>query len=131
MARQSLTFDDVCELARALPDIEEITARGVASLKVRGKMLACPAIHRSAEPNTMVVRMGFDERATLIAADPGAYYVTEHYVNYPSVLVRLSRIHRDAVRDLLGMSSRFVTSDSRKKRPGGARKAKIARKAAR
>ena len=42
--------------------------------------------------------------------DPGVYYVTDHYVNYPTVLVRLSRIHRDALRDLLGMAWLFVTA---------------------
>ena len=38
-------------------------------------------------------------------------------MNYPSVLVRLSRIHPDALRDLLGMAWRFVTA----KKPGGKR----------
>jgi hypothetical protein len=31
-------------------------------------------------------------------------------VNYPAVLVRLSRIHPDALRDLLGAAWRFVTA---------------------
>ena len=45
-----------------------------------------------------------------MAADPDVYYVTDHYVNYPTVLVRLSRIHMDALRDLLGMSWLFVNA---------------------
>jgi hypothetical protein len=49
----------------------------------------------------------------LIAADPGVYYVTDHYVDYPSVLVRLSRIDINALRDLLSMASRFVGSKSK------------------
>ena len=40
----------------------------------------------------------------LIDAEPDVYYVTDHYANFPSVLVRLSRIHRDALRDLLAMA---------------------------
>ncbi len=38
------------------------------------------------------------------------YYVTDHYLNYPSVLVRLARIHPDALRDLVGMAWQFVTA---------------------
>jgi hypothetical protein len=34
----------------------------------------------------------------------------EPNVNHPVVLVRLSRIHRDALRGLLGMAWRFVTA---------------------
>ena len=45
-----------------------------------------------------------------MAADPDVYYLKDHYVNYPCVLVRLSRIHPDALRDLLGMAWRFVTA---------------------
>ena len=45
-----------------------------------------------------------------MAASPDVYYLTDHYVNYPVVLVRLSRIHPDALRDLLGMAWRFVTA---------------------
>jgi hypothetical protein len=35
----------------------------------------------------------FDDRAELLAADPEVYYVTDHYVGYNAVLVRLSRVH--------------------------------------
>ena len=114
-----MNFDDVRKMAMALPDVEESTIHGAPSLKVRGKLMACPAIHRSAEPETLAVKIGFDERAELIAADPAVYYVTDHYVNYPTVLVRLPRIHRDALRDLLGAARLFVTSRSKKRAPRG------------
>ena len=108
-----MNFDVVREIALALPDAEESTIHGAPSLKVRGRLLTCPAIHRSAEPNTLAVRVDFDERAELIAAEPSVYYVTDHYVNYPMVLVRLSRIDRNALRDLLGMAWRFVSSKTK------------------
>ena len=105
-----INFDLVREIALTLPDVQQSTMYGAPALKVRGKLLTCPAIHRSAEPNTLVVRIDFDQRAELIVADPDVYYLTDHYVNYPSVLVRLSRINRDALRDLLHMSWKFATS---------------------
>jgi hypothetical protein len=94
----------------ALPGVEEITAYGSPALKVRGKLLACVPSHRSAEPGSLVVRIDFDDRAELLAADPDVYYVTDHYLNYTSVLVRLSRVTPDVLRDLLGMAHKFMTA---------------------
>src|SRR5881396_3722446 len=100
MPRKKITFETVREMGLALPDVDEGTVYGSPALKVRGKMFACLAVHRSAEPDTLVVRIDFDQRQELIAADPNTYYLTDHYVNYPAMLVRLTRVHRDALRDL-------------------------------
>ena len=105
-----MTFENVRKLALVLPEVEEGTAYGSPALKVKGKLLACIAIHRSAEPDSLAARVAFEDRPALIAADPDTYYVTEHYVNYPVVLARLSRIRVDALKDLLEMSWRFVTA---------------------
>jgi hypothetical protein len=130
MRSRALDFNAVRKIAMALPDVEESTIHGAPSLKVRGKLLTCPAIHQSAEPNTLAVRIGFDQRAELMANEPEIYYVTDHYVNYPTVLVRLQRIHHDALRDLLGMARLFVISRS-KKGGSGARKRASSRGTAR
>ena len=118
MPRAPLGFDVVRELARALPGIEESTSYGVPSLKLRGKLLACTAINKSAEPGSLGVRVGIEERARLIAEDPDVYYVTDHYVNYPMVLVRLSRIHRDSLHGLLVTAYQFVSGESNPRRRG-------------
>ena len=117
MPRKPLNFDVVRELARTLPGVEDSTGRGVPSLKVRGKLMTCPAIHKSAEPHSLIVKIGFDERAELIAADPDTYYVTDHYVKYPSILVRMSRIHRDALQSLLGMAWKFMSDQANTRKP--------------
>lgn len=109
MARK-ITFDTVQAMGLALPGAEEGTTYGARSLKVGGKMFACPAIHRSAEPDTLGVRIDFAQRDELMASDPETYYLTDHYVNYPVVLVRLSRVHPDALRDLLAMGWRYVSA---------------------
>jgi hypothetical protein len=118
-----IDFDTVRRFALELPDVEESTAYGSPALKVRGKLLACIPVHRSAEPDSLAVRIDFDHRAELLAAAPDIYYLTDHYVNYAAVLVRLSRIHPDALRDLLGMAWRFVTA----KTPSPKRTARKAR----
>ena len=120
MSSRKIDFDVVRVIAKALPDVEEGTIHGAPSLKVRGRLLTCPALHRSAEPNTLAVKIDFDQRADLMAAEPGVYYVTDHYVNYPIVLVRLSRIDRDSLRDLLNMAWRFVSSKAKRSRRKGA-----------
>jgi len=93
-----------------LPGVKESTAYGSPALKVRGKLLACVPSHRSAELGSLAVRVDFDDRAELLAAAPDVYYVTDHYLNYSAVLVRLSRVTPDVLRDLLGMAHKFVTA---------------------
>jgi hypothetical protein len=108
--KHGINFDTVRKIGLALPGVQASTAYGSPALKVRGKLLACVPSHRSAEPASLVVRVGLDDRAELLAADPGVYYVTDHYLNYTSVLVRLSRVTPDVLRDLLGMAHKFVTA---------------------
>jgi len=75
------------------------------------------ATHHSAEPNTLVVRVTFEERELLIEDAPETYYVTEYYRAYPLVLVRLSRVNRDALSDLLSTSWRLTAAKVRKHLP--------------
>jgi hypothetical protein len=103
-------FDAAIAIGRTLPDVEVTTTWGAPTLKVRGKMLACVAINKSAEPNSMVVRMDTAQRDLLIEEDPATYYLTDHYVDYPCVLVRMSRVSTDALRDLLQGALRFVST---------------------
>jgi hypothetical protein len=114
MPRAKVTLDVVREIGLALPDVEESTTYGALALKVHGDLLACVATNKSAEPGSLMVRMDVEQRAGLIAEAPETYYVTDHYVNYPAVLVRLSQIRVDQMRDLLNSAWKFVTS--RKKR---------------
>jgi hypothetical protein len=92
MARSTINLDTVRKIGLALPGVEHGTAYGNLALKAHGKLLACVPTHRSAEPNSLVVKVDFEDRAEQLAAAPDVYYVTDHYVGYPSVLVRLSRV---------------------------------------
>ncbi|MGA8214325.1 MAG: MmcQ/YjbR family DNA-binding protein [Candidatus Sulfotelmatobacter sp.] len=117
MPRSTINFDTVRKIGLELPGVEESTAYGSPALKVRGKLLACVPSHRSAEPGSLAVRVDFDDRAELLAAAPDVYYVTDHYLNYNAVLVRLSRVTPDVLRDLLGMAHKFVTADAARRSP--------------
>ena len=112
--RNQIDFDVVRKIALELPEVEEsMTSRG-RSLKVSGRLLACPAIHDSAEPNSLMVRISFDERARRLATEPDTYYLTEHYSSYPAILVRLSKISRDSLQELLESAWQFVNTKSPK-----------------
>ena len=124
---RSLTFATVTSIGRSLPDVEVTTTYGKPALKVRGRMFACIASHKSAEPNSLVVMMDFADRDALVEDDPDIYYLKEHYVNYPCVLVRLSHVHADALRDLVTGAHRFVSARTRKKPAGGGARSSIRR----
>ena len=117
MPRSAINFDTVRKIGLALPGVEESTTYGSPALKVHGKLLACVPIHRSAEPGSLAVRVDFADRAELLVADPDVYYVTDHYIGYESVLVRLSRVDREVLRDLLGMAYKFVTRKAAPRSP--------------
>ncbi len=103
-----MDFEAVRKIGMALPDVNgTATSRGV-SLKVKGRLIACTAIHKSAEPNSLMVRVDPKQRAALVGAEPDIYYFTDHYRNYPAVLVRLSRIKRPELKKLLGTAWQFV-----------------------
>jgi|SRR5579872_780350 len=118
--KNKIDFDTVRRIALELPDVEDASAYGAPAIKVRGKLLTCIPTNKSAEPDSLAVRIGIDQREELVAGAPEVYYFTDHYADYPMVLVRLSRIHPDALRDLLGAAWRFVTA----KTPGGKRPAR-------
>ena len=103
-------FEPVKLVGLTLPDVEATTKYdGSPVLKVGGAFMAGLATHRSAEPQTLVVRIGLDERDYLLEEAPETYYLTDYYRRHPVVLVRLSHIHRDALLDVLADASRRLT----------------------
>jgi hypothetical protein len=117
--RRGHSFAAVEAIGRALPDVEVTTAWGHPALKVHGKMFVCIASHKSAEPNSLVVMMPFADRDALVEDDPGTCYLKKHYLNHPCVLVRLTRIRLDALRDLVVGAHRFVNVQMRVKSYAG------------
>lgn len=109
-------FDRVKAVGLGLPNVEAaIKYDGSPVLKVGGCFMAGLAMHRSAESGTLVVRCSPDEREWLLADAPETYYVTDYYEPYPVVLVRLSGVDREALRDLLSTSWRL--SMAKRRRP--------------
>jgi hypothetical protein len=102
------TFDRVQKLGVKLTGVVVDKYFGMPALKLDGQMLACMASHKSAEPNTLVVRVDFLERDLRVMNEPDIYYLKPHYVNYACVLTRLSLIDDAALRELLESGWRFL-----------------------
>jgi len=110
MPRGTIDFDTVRDIVLTLPGVEGSTAYGDPVPKVHGKLLACVPADRSTQPTSLVVHVDFDDRAEPLDADPAVYYLTACYIGYSSVLVRFSPMDPDALRDVVGMAHKFVTS---------------------
>jgi hypothetical protein len=109
-------FDIVRTLGLALPEVETMTNyAGLPVLRARGCFMAGLASHRSAEPGTLVVRCAVDQRELMLEDAPDTYYVTDYYRPYPVVLVRLSHLNREALRDLLSVSWRMAMAKARRR----------------
>jgi hypothetical protein len=104
---ERVTFDDVRKFTLLWPEVEDGTSYGTPALKVRRKLLA-----RLREDNDSLVMFGipFDEREMLIARQPKLFYFTDHYRDYPIVLLRLSKASRATVEPLLRRHWRTLAS---------------------
>lgn len=107
-------FEPVKAIGLALPDVEA-TMRydGSPVLKAGGSFMAGIATDESAEADSLVVRCEFEDRQLLLEDAPETYYVTDFYAKYPLVLVRLSEVTDDALRDLLSVSRKMALEKSR------------------
>ena len=110
MANKGLTYNVVRELGLELPRAKECLYYRMPALKVNGEIFVVQTGHRSAEPNSISVPVGFKRREQLIAADPRVFYLKPHYEPYPVVLVRLDCIDRDALQRVLRSAYDAVSS---------------------
>jgi hypothetical protein len=91
-----LTWADVLEAARDLPEIEETTSYGRPTLKVRGKFVAA----LRTRPDAIVVKCDLDEKPFLLEARSDVLFETPHYRGWPAVLLRLGA-SKDDLREFL------------------------------
>jgi hypothetical protein len=102
MKKSRVTYDTVRRLALELPDVQEGTSYGTPALKVCGKLFV--RLHQDLDK--IVLKMPFDRREEMMAADPATYFITDHYADYPWILVSLERVQAEALPDLLRIAYR-------------------------
>ena len=108
-----MTFDDVRDIALAWAEVEGGASYGTPALKVRNKMLV-----RLKEDGDSLVMPGVppDEREMLVESRPKVFYFTDHYRDYPIVLIRLSNASRAIVEPLLRRRWRELASKAARAR---------------
>ena len=110
-----LTFEAVSRIALAMAGVTlETKYDGSLVLKFEGCFLAGPATHESAEPDTLVVRSDARTREPFLVDDPDTYYLTDYYTPHAVILVRLARVDRVIVTDLLRVSRRLTVPHTRR-----------------
>jgi hypothetical protein len=94
-------------LVLKLPDTEQSTSYGTPAIKVKGKTLS--RLRTEAE-GALALRCDFLDRQILLQADPESFFLTDHYRDYPWILIRLDRISRAALADVVRRAWRTVVS---------------------
>ena len=98
-------YKRVVQLALKLPGVEESTSYGTPALKVKGRFMC--RLRTEAE-GALALCCDFVDRQMLITANPSIFFVTDHYINYPMILVRLDKIRRTMLPDLLRRAWRIA-----------------------
>jgi hypothetical protein len=95
-----------------LPNVVEGRYYGMPSFLLNGRFLA-----RFRDGGTVLVLQlaAISDRDTLIDLDAGAFFFTEHYRNYPSVLVRLAEVDRALLEEAIAEAWRQLARARRVK----------------
>ena len=107
------SLDDVERIALALPDVTEVLRHGHRSWAVRGKVFAWERPFTKADirrfgdetppdgPIAAVSTADLGEKEALLAAHPTTLFNMAHFDGYPAVLVRLNKIGRRDLREVV------------------------------
>ena len=123
---RTIDFDTVRSIGLEMPGVEETTAYGSRTLRVRGKLLAGIPVNGSAESGPLMVRVDIRDREHLLAKAPDVYYVTDYYVGHPAVLVMLSRVTPEVLHDLLRMAHKYLSRKTQSRTTKRKRRGKVA-----
>ncbi len=107
-----MTFVDALRLAACIGKVEESKSYGTPAIKVDGKLIA----RLKEDGESLVVGTTFEEREEMMGAEPETYFITDHYLKYPYVLVRLPRVNPDALRDLLARAMKLAAASKKRRR---------------
>jgi hypothetical protein len=100
-------FKAAFELAKRFPGVELGTSYGTPALKVKGKFMA--RLRTEAE-GWLAIRCEFLLRDILLKAAPEVFHLTDHYRDYPVILVDLKKIKKGALLDVLEQGWRMSAS---------------------
>ena len=97
MAKRKLPLATIRKVALSFPGVEEGTSYGTPAWRHKGKLLA--RLHQ--DGRSIVLKVGNETRDHLLQADPQTFFITDHYVGYPTVLAHLDRLSAADLKKLL------------------------------
>ncbi len=100
------TIQTVRNLVREFPGVEEGAYFGTPAFYLRRKLI----LRLWEDGETLVARCPKEKRAALIKKNPDAYFVTEHYRNYPSILVDLLAVSLETLREAIERAWRMTAT---------------------
>ena len=96
--RYVATWDEVITLCESeLLEVEQSTSYGTPALKVKGKLFA----RLKEDEERIAIFVDFMEREAMTQENPDAYIVTDHYRDWPMMLVDLEAVPDDELREVL------------------------------
>ena len=99
------SYERYLKVALALPGTEASTSYGTPAVKVRGKILSR---WRTEAEGALAIRCDFLDRQILLQAQPDVFFLTDHYFNYPMILMRIEKVSRDVLMDVAERAWRLV-----------------------
>ena len=109
-------IDRVRRLTAKMEGVEEGTTFGFPAFKLGGQAFAWFPKKKEVEPGSLGVRLSILDRDHLIAADPDRYYITPHYKDYTSVLVRVDLLTDKQLQELLEDGRDFIASEDKRRK---------------
>ena len=103
-----ITFKWIEKLARSFPGADVSGSYGTPSIKFGKKLVL--RMHQK-EDAIVLLPDTVDEQQELIQRDPMTFYITDHYVGYPAVLVRPT-VDKSVFRDQMERSWRRAVRKS-------------------
>jgi len=123
-----LTRSEARKIALSFEGASEGPYFGKPAIFVAEKFLT--RVHHKEE--AMVLAIGSMEmRDVMLEAEPGLFYITDHYKKFPYLLARLSKLTKTTLKDLLAARVLRIEAKSKKKRAAKAPAKPIKKKKAR
>jgi hypothetical protein len=92
-------------IALAMPAAETSTSYGTPAVKVRGKLMSR---WRTEAEGALAIRCDFLDRQILLLAQPEIFFLTDHYRDYPMILMRLEKASRTTMAEAVERAWRLV-----------------------
>jgi len=98
-------YDRYLKIALALPGAEAVTSYRTPGVKICGKVFSR---WRTEAEGALAIRCDFLDRQILLQTQPEVFFLTDHYLNYPMILVRLDKISKAVLMDVTERAWRLV-----------------------